>query len=122
MWTAEIPGNLEPGMGYRGANDGLRTSHRPAPGLTGLRSGGLRLTLAPASGPLQQESVEPQATAAGFGRRDGHFDLELVVTEFLDGVATVNQRPSGACVLLALHLASPLTWPCRLWELLHELH
>ena len=43
------------------------------------------------------------------GRRDRHFELELVVAQLLDGVAAVDQRPSGAFVVLAPHVALPLT-------------
>jgi hypothetical protein len=66
----------------------------------------LRLPLPTASRLLEQEGVEPQATTARLGRGDGHFYLELVVAELLDGVATVDERPSGPGVVLAYHVAS----------------
>src|SRR5581483_135319 len=40
----------------------------------------------------------------GYG--DRHFHFELLVAELLDGVAPVDQRPSGACVALSSHVAS----------------
>jgi hypothetical protein len=58
--------------------------------------------------PLEEECVEPQATATGLRRGDRDFHLELVVAEVLDAVAAVDQRPSGAFVALWCQLALPL--------------
>ena len=73
------------------------------------RSGGLRLLLSPAPRPLEQECVEPAAAMARFCYRDRHLDLELVVAELLDAVAAVYERSSGAFVVIAPHVALPLT-------------
>jgi hypothetical protein len=48
---------------------------------------------------------------AGLGYRDGDFHLEFVVAELLDGVAAIDERPPGAFVVLASHVASPLAVP-----------
>ena len=75
---------------------------------TTLRLGGLRLSLASAPRPFEQERVETEATAARLGCRDRHFHLELVVAELLDAVAAVYQWPSGAFVAISSQLALPL--------------
>jgi hypothetical protein len=69
----------------------------------------LRLPLSPAPRQLEEECVEPVTATPRLGCRDRHFELELVVAELLDGVAAVDQRPSGAFVVLAQHVALLLT-------------
>jgi hypothetical protein len=71
-------------------------------------SGGLEVARASSPRSLNQQRVESPPAVSRLGGGDRQLDLELVVAQPLDAVATVHQGPSGALVVVTLHGLSSL--------------